>query len=397
MTASKWVVGFVIATALAGANTAQAATAPLEVSGWLPYWRSATSTADAKAHLSQLKEINPFGYSIKTDGSLHDNMGLQEEPWASLIAEAKKNKVRVVPTVMWSDGAETHRVLSDTTARRALQDTIVKEVLAKGYDGIDINFEAKWAETKPYFSLFLKGLYQKIGNKWVMCTIEARTPLDSRYDGTPPAEASMFANDFKEINKYCDRVRIMAYDQGSIDVKLNRARAAPYVPVSDPAWAEKVMLEAMKTISKNKLMLGIATYGYEYEVKPLSEYGYRYDRLWSFNPRYATELATKIGATPVRNSSGELSFIYKSTGMTATGDTIPISQTNDPTVATSLYSQQAFAGSMQPPFNIVWWSDAQAIADKIALAKKLGIRGVAIFKIDGGEDPKMWDYLPKLR
>jgi spore germination protein YaaH len=45
---------------------------------------------------------------------------------------------------------------------------------------------------------------------------------------------------------------------------------------------------------------------------------------------------------------------------------------------------------------MVTWQDAQAIGDKVALAKRLGIRGVAIFKIDGGEDPKMWDYLKQL-
>jgi len=387
---------FVVIALLSVATPAHAAT-KLEVSGWLPYWRAASSTANVRANFQYVTEVNPFGYSIKNDGTLADTAKLTQEPWASFIADAKKNKIRVVPTIMWSDGAATHRILSDTKKRRALQDEIVALVKEKGYDGIDINFEAKWAETKPYFSLFLKGLYQKIGTKWVMCTIEARTPLDSRYDSTPPADATMYANDYKEINKYCDRVRIMAYDQGSIDVKLNRARAAPYVPVSDPAWAEKTILEAAKTVSKKKLVLGIATYGYEYEVKPLSEYGYRYDRLWALNPKYATDLAAKVGATPVRNAAGELSFIYKSTGTTPEGDTIPISQNNDPNVAATLYSQAAFASTLQPPFNVVWWSDAEAIRQKVELAKKLGIRGVAFFKLDGGQDQGMWSALTPVR
>ena len=44
-------------------------------------------------------------------------------------------------------------------------------------------------------------------------------------------------------------------------------------------------------------------------------------------------------------------------------------------------------------YRLVTWQDSQAIADKVALAKQLGIRGVAVFKFDGGQDPKMWDVL----
>jgi len=44
-------------------------------------------------------------------------------------------------------------------------------------------------------------------------------------------------------------------------------------------------------------------------------------------------------------------------------------------------------------FNLLDWSDAQSVTDKIALAKALGVRGVALFEFDGGEDPAIWTVL----
>ncbi len=384
-----------------------AATGGFEISGWVPYWRAATGTADVLPHLSQLMSVMPFAYSVKSDGTLADTAKLTEEPWVSFIAEAKKQKVRVVPSVMWGNGDSIHRILSNTKMRIALEDEIAALVQENGFDGIDIDFEAKKHETLTYFSTFLKGLYQRMGNKWVYCTIESRTPLEERYSpgAKIPAEADDISNDFLEINKYCDRVEIMAYDQGTVAVRLNAARFAPYAPVADPAWVENLIRLAAQTISRNKLVLGIPTYGYEYTVSPLGNGNYEYKVLWPFNPRYATEIATRLGITPVRTSGGELGFSYDSKLLPAPAgdDATQAPQGNLPTTTTGLnlsavpaHAGQTGAGSAfnsGKPFNYMTWSDAQAIADKVALARRLGIRGVAVFKFDGGEDPRMWDIL----
>lgn len=363
-------------------------TSLLEVSGWIPYWRKATGTKEALAHLDIFTELNPFGYIMKTDGTLNDTAKMDEEPWATLIKEAKVKKIRIIPTIMWSNGASIHRILSNQKTRIALEDEIANLVKEKDFDGIDIDFEGKYAETKDYFSAFLKGLYMRMGNKWVMCTIEARTPLDSRYDNIP--KDISYANDFVAINKYCDRVRFMTYDQGTIDITLNRARMAPYIPVADPAWVEKSIVLAAKTIPKKKISIGIATYGYEYKVTKLSEYGYRYDLEWALNPIYAIDLAKSLGITPQRNGANEIGFMYVPTATASShGTENEIGQA----LPTSTVAENALSSAINGPVNIVWWSDAKAIKDKVDLAKKLGVRGVSIFKIDGGADPGIWDVL----
>ena len=396
-----WLIMFVLAALmpmLAYAKTpvkpkAAPLPAPLEISGWIPYWRTATGTVDAMAHLTAFKEINPFGYTVKQNGALFDALHATSSSWQMLMQASREKKIRVIPTVMWSNTQAIHTVLKSKKLRAAHIKEIMRVVKDNGFDGIDIDYEGKKADTKIYFSAFLRDLSKALGKKWLMCTIESRTPLDSRFDVIP--KDIRFANDFAVINKYCDRVRIMAYDQQSIDLRLNDAALGPYVPVADPKWVEKVITLAAKTISKKKIVIGVPTYGYEYDVTPLSE-GYRYDLLWAFNPKYALELGQRIGISPERNIAGELSFSYAAASATALlagqRDTTESNNANLATTTFGLVSSSS-AMSTSTPFRLVWWSDVSAIKDKIALAKKLGVRGIAIFKIDGGEDPRLWDAL----
>ncbi|MBI5078205.1 MAG: hypothetical protein HZB11_02470 [Candidatus Yonathbacteria bacterium] len=394
--AAATILFFVLLFLAPSGALAAARSRPLEFSGWIPYWRAATGTQDVLPHLSQLKSVMPFGYTMKSDGTLVDTAHITEEPWTSFIAAAKKNKVRVIPTVMWGNGDSIHRILSNTKTRIALENEIVKAVKENNFDGIDIDFEAKKHETMKYFSTFLNGLSQRLGKKWLYCTVEARMPLEDRYSpgAKIPNDAMDYANDYVQMNKYCDRVEIMAYDQGVIDLRLNKARLAPYAPVADPAWVENMVTLAMKSIDKNKIIIGVPTYGYEYTVTPIPGDGYKYKVLWPFNLKYATDIATKLGITPSRTSANEIGFSYDPKLLAATAPTNGVlTQTQQMMATSSIVENKDNAGENRQPFNYLSWSDSKAIADKVALARKLGVRGVAVFKFDGGEDEATWSVL----
>ena len=371
-------------------------TGPLEFSGWIPDWRLASATLDVTPHLGQLKSVMPFGYEVNPDGTIRDTSELSKNEWPGFIAAAKAAHSRVVPTVMWGDGAAMQNVLSNSTTRVALEDSIANLVMQNGFDGIDIDFEAKQAATRDYFSTFLKGLYQRMGSKWVYCTVEARQPLIDRYSpgATIPPDATDYANDYNAMNKYCDRVEIMAYDQGTVDVRLNAARSAPYAPVADPGWVSDLVTLAAQNIAKNKIIIGVATYGYEYQVTPQNG-SFQYSRLWAFNPKYATQIAAQLGITPTRTSANEMGFIYNPSALQAAApsgtDSTQVQQTTEP--STTVVQNSGSQVNTSQPFNYMTWSDATAIADKVALAKQLGVRGVAVFSLGGAEDQAMWGVL----
>ena len=345
---------------------------------WIPYWRKTDGASSTLANLDKLTQISPFAFELQTDGSIKNVLKIEEEPWTTLMSEAKKRGIKVYPSILSYPHNEKEKksqylLLAQRTKRKAHIKEISILVRKYGFDGIDIDYEAKLAETGPYFSDFLTGLSTELhkNKKKLICTIEPRTPPESRYATTSKEVLSKveYANDYKVIGKVCDQVRIMLYDQMGDDALLSKSNADDfYRPVADIDWVEKVLTLTLRDIPAKKIIVGVPTYGYKYELKRVDNVT-KYYRVGSMNYYYADEIAKSMNVLPTRNKSGELSYTYSTS----------TSYEGKPLGSTKQY--------------LVWYSDAQAIADKIRIAKLYKLGGIAIFKIDGAHDPKIWEIL----
>lgn len=385
---------FFVVLCVATPGLAFGASSDLEVAGWIPYWRDSEGIKDARRHLDSIDAVYPFAFTVTTQGSLRDQAGLTEKDWKTFIRSAKRNEVEIIPTVMWSDGESIHTVLSDAKLRKAHIEEIVAMVEDGNYDGVGIDYEGKKAETIDAFSTFLEELKDALGDKVLTCTIEARTPPDSLYKEVPAVIA--YANDYKEIGKHCDRIEIMAYDQQRADLKLNKERSGmPYLPVADTDWVRKVITLALKDLPKEKVLLGIPTYGTHYAVTVAPDWFRDYRRLGALNAPGILALAKENKVTPTRNKAGELGFSYlpKSSKIKLKSSLkIPNGTEKGDLVAARALAYANKTGK-EVTINIASYSDAEAMKEKIDLAKEYDLRGVAFFKFDGEEDQKIWKYL----
>ena len=334
-----------------------AKTATLQYSVWVPYWKKTAAVAETQANLSKLTAILPFSYEVNPNGTIKDTMKINVAPWVSLIKSARAKKIKIIPTIMWSDQAAIGKNLSTQKLRLAHIKRISDLVKANNFDGIDIDYENKSASVFHTFAAFIRDLSKELhkNKKTLSCTLEPRLPPTSRFAKVP--EEIQYANDYKILNQYCDEVRLMAYDQMTADILLNKRNKSLglYTPVADVNFVRKVVAYARQQISANKIIIGVANYGYAYQVIDKGTY-YDYKKLSALSYKTFTDLAVSTGSTPTRNAAGELSFSYVKEG--------------------------------QNRFAVI--SDSVAISQKIALAKQLGVKGVTLFKIDGESETTLW-------
>ena len=371
------------------AATALAASTPLYYGAWVPYWTGQAGEQQIAVNLNSLNEVSPFSYEIVDGGTIQDDLGIDKGLWIGWISAVQSGGLQVIPTIAWFDTSGIYNLLSNTTARQAEENSIATLVKNNNFNGIDIDFESMSPATRPYYSLFIEGLAMRLhpaGEK-LTCTVVPRDDPSSVYVVVPTTLS--YAESYPVLNQYCDEVRLMAYDQGTTDLKLDASKGGNgtlYSPTADPDWATKIVQYALQYISPKKIMLGVPTYGYEYEVSWADNVTtYQEVRAWDYFG--AMDRADSLGIAPMRDNAGELSFTFTSSTyiqepldltnyVSSTEPAVLI--THDPNASTTFF---------------VSFPDATSELQKVALAKQYGLRGVMFFKMDGDIDPAIWDSL----
>jgi spore germination protein len=303
----------------------------LVAAAWLPVTDPRAVQSLPRALDNGLTEVSPTLANVTADG------GIAVTPPAPEVQQLlDRPGVRVIPTVQnyldggWQ-GDLVAGLLSDPARATAHREALVKAAVDNGWDGLDIDYESLPPTAGPVFTDFLSALRDDLHAADLTLTVAVPARLGDQ-------DQWGLAYSYQVLGEVADQVRVMTYDHS-----WSGSDAGPVAPLE---WVKGVVAYATKHVPKEKLMLGLATYGYDW----VGEQG------TSMQATNAVELAQRVGATPEWDAeSAGWTFSYEQDGQQHT----------------------------------VWYEDARSLAAKQQLAIDGELRGVAIWAL-GGEDPELW-------
>jgi spore germination protein YaaH len=287
------------------------------------------------AHSSTMTTVMPFFYAVDAKGNIsgrHNNEPLQYARSKGLKAIASVHNI----SDSSFSGNVTHTLLSSATNRRQAITNIENLLKKHGYQGVNIDFESVWPSDRPYLTQFFRELAWALRPKGYLVTaaFPAKT-ADSRTDKWSGAY------DYAAIAPFLDYAILMTYDE--------HYKNGPAGPVASLGWVRKVLNYASGVMPKNKIVMGLAGYGYEWSGKT--------GRALTF-----AQIESRVktyGITPRWSDTYQVPyFTYKKNGVSYT----------------------------------VWYENSHSVAAKMRLVQEFGLRGVALWRL-GLEDSLIWNKI----
>jgi len=213
-------------------NEPSAEREPLPVSAFQEIW--AYVVAGREAALTKDLPLSDIGY-----------FGAEVDSYGKLTDVPIRGKLlfpgRVHMVVACNSRSLTHFVLMPGSKERR---ELIADLLtaAKKYDGLQIDFENIPARDGETFISFLKELRAGLGDRMFTIALPARTRkiADDVYD-------------YEKIKPHVDRILVMAYDEHWSGSKPGSVASIP--------WCRQVAEYSLRTIGREKLIMGLPFYG----------------------------------------------------------------------------------------------------------------------------------------
>lgn len=281
--------------------------------------------------LPYLTYLSIFSYGITDAGDLVPPP-LPDQP---LIQAAKAKGVApllVLTTVDESGGFNSERsvsLLESDQARANLAAQLKKVIVEKGYYGVDVDMEYIPGNLRQDYTDLVAYLKEQLAPAAVFVALAPKTSGEQRgllYE----------AHDYEGMGKAADRTLIMTYEWGYA--------FGPPMAVAPLPNVRRVMDYALQEIPPEKLLMGIANYGYDWKIP--------FDRNFparSIGNYEAVAIARKYGAN----------IQY------------------DPTAQAPWFRYY----DVRRQEHEVWFEDARSYLAKMNLVKELGIQGISIWNV----------------
>lgn len=240
-----------------------------QVIGFLPYWRLDNIQY---IHPNMLSEINYFSLSVGKDGHLLKIVNDQTDPgwngWnkqatKDLITKAQIIGTKVTITIAAQDNDLIDSVLTSDSAQKNLISDTINEVQKRKLNGVNVDFEYTGEPDTIYqqkFTAFSKKLSAQLKQQVPKATLSlSLMPLSAR-------QQDLFS--FPDLVPIYDNFIGMSYDYYGQSADI----AGPVAPMNG-FKQNKYFFDVTTTyadyekyIPKDKLIMGVPTYGWEWAV-----------------------------------------------------------------------------------------------------------------------------------
>ncbi|MDQ6856922.1 MAG: glycosyl hydrolase family 18 protein [Candidatus Dormibacteraeota bacterium] len=207
-----------------------------------------------------LSTIAYFGVNMNGDGSLVTRDSGYQGWWSaqttSMIDAAHSAGDRVVLTVKAFDNATIAAITGTAQSRQNAVNTMVAEVLNRGADGVNLDFEGTDSSVAANFTAFVSSVYTGLRSA---APAQAYLTVDAY--ASAARGGTMY--DVRGLSAHVDAFDVMAYDITS----AGSAQAGPVAPLNGMTYADtNTVASFLSIVAPSQVILGVPYYGYKWST-----------------------------------------------------------------------------------------------------------------------------------